>query len=49
MSNNAIIRTNEFVKLTLIDPSDEVKRPSKAKYEERTQRKNEMDEFCSSQ
>jgi len=30
----------------IIDPRDEVKRPSKAKHDERTQRKNELDEFC---
>ena len=29
----------------IIDPRDEVKRPSKAKHDERTQRKNELDEF----
>ena len=29
----------------LIDPRDKVKRPSKAKHDERTQRKNELDEF----
>ena len=49
MSNNAINGTIEFVKLTLIDPRDEAKRPSKAKHEERTQRKIKMDEFCRNQ
>ena len=29
----------------LIDPRDKVKRPSKAKHEERTQRNVELDEF----
>jgi len=31
--------------VTIIDPRDEAKRPSKAKHEERTQRNKEMDEF----
>ena len=49
MSNNTINETNEVVKCTLIDPMDEAKRPSKAKHEERIQRKIEMDEFCRNQ
>ena len=49
LSNNAINGTNEFVKWTIIDPRDEAKRPSKAKYEERTQRNVELDEFYKNQ
>ena len=33
----------------LLDPKDEVQRPSKAKYEERAQRSDELDEFIKKQ
>ena len=46
MSNNTINGTNAFVKQTLIDPRDEIKRPSKEKHEEKTQINVELDEFC---
>ena len=49
MSNNTINETNEFVKLTLIDPRDEIKRSSKTKHKERTQRNAKLDEFCKKQ
>ena len=49
MSNNTINGTNEFVKLTLIYPRDEIKRSSKTKHEKRTQRNDELDEFCKTQ
>jgi len=35
-----------FVKCISSGPKNEVKSPSKAKHEERTQRMFEMDEFC---
>ena len=47
--DNTINETNEFVKWTFLDPRYEVKRPSKTKHEERTQRNAELDEFCMKQ
>jgi hypothetical protein len=32
--------------VNILDPRDEVKRPYKAKHEERTHRNAELDEFC---
>ena len=37
--------TNNFVKRIFLGPKDEVKSPSNAKHEERTQRNAELDEF----
>ena len=48
-NNNAINGTNEFLKWTFLDPRDKVKRPSKAKHVERTQRNAESNKFCRKQ
>ena len=45
MSDNVINGTNVFVKCISSGPKNEIKSPSKAKYEERTQKMFEMDEF----
>ena len=49
IDDNTINETNDFVKRTFLDPRDEVKRPCKAKHEERTQKNTELDEFCRNQ
>ena len=48
-SDNVIIGTNVFVKYISSGSKNEVKRPSKAKHEERIWKNTELNEFCKTQ